>query len=298
MSGWRAPALLALALGSSSCAPAKALAPPPRHPGVAEELLPPDLDLVVRIDVAKLRRTLGPDALARATPFADGAVTRALAAATSVWLGFHGPPAGDRSDVVVVARGDFAGLDPTTELEASPSSGWRELGREPASRLYARAPGAARAAPVWMLVEGDRVLVVASAAEVDAVERAVRATSPRALEAPADGVVGVAARYRALAPAFARRFPELASVLADAKTARATLDADGGVLRFDVALAFVAESAAARGETVLRAWSKALGGESGLAGALGRAAEVARPSRIDVVVRVRIDANALRDATR
>jgi hypothetical protein len=272
------------------CAPPPRPATAPRTHAGADELIPGGLDLVIRIDVARLRRALGDAALGRATAFASGPIGRAIGGASTVFLGFRGPPDGGRSDVVIAAAGSFASLDPAAE---EPSL-WRETERSPSARRFVATSPAERAAPAFLYVEGGRLLVAASSAEIDALERHLTlAVRSSALEPPADGVVGLAARVRAFPEPTLRAHPELSAALAGVTVLRGSLDADGGFVRFDVIAAFRSEAEASRGEQTLRRVVDTFVQAGGAAAAVAKVVTVDRPAPTSLVVRVRLSANEL-----
>lgn len=285
----RAVAVAALAV-LASCKPAtpSPAASPRLHAG-ADELIPAGLDLVVRIDVARLRRTLGDAALARATAFASGSVARALTSASTVFLGFRGPPDGGLSDVVIAATGSFGSFDPARD----DATAWREAERTPTTRRFVALAPAERAAPAWLFVEDGRLLLAASAAEVDAAERHLASPRKAALDPPADGVVGIAARVRAIPDATLRAYPEVAAALVGVTSLRGTLDAEGGLVRVDVIAAFRAENDATRAERTIRRVIAALEGAGGAAAVIAKVATVERAAPTSFVLRVRLPANDL-----
>ena len=200
---------LAGALAVAACHHAR-IGPPPDAPSVARPLdaMPADLDLVIRLDLRRIRETLGAPAMTvisqqavqglhgadRAT---DALLLSALAGTDTLWLGVR-PSAGlQASDSVFVMSGHFPGFDPhhagSTPAFAAPV----DLGG--ALRRYDRARPPARSAPARIYVHGEELVVSLSEAEIDSVERSLeeqRGAPP--LEPAEKGVLSVMARPRAL----------------------------------------------------------------------------------------------------
>ncbi len=219
MTSSRRRVLLGLAAALAGCARrAATVAPSPLAP---EDHLPSSLDLVLRVDLAKLRRAL-PDAaeLSRrgAVGDEDAARSRLVDALATrgreAWIG-----ARDRTfdDLVIAATGDLDELDlgPSFVLQQDADG----------ERISTRAD-APRGAPSWLLVRRGAI-VVATPAMVDAVRR-VRARAERsAHDVPREGVLGFSARARALVgDAAAARPPFTAMTLA-----QGSLEIEGGMLR-------------------------------------------------------------------
>ncbi len=224
----------------------------------ASELLPADLDLVVRLDLARIRAQLGAEAidrlLARALVEAapgPGAVVEvdpllALAArrADTVFVALRAedPASGDR---VVVLEGKLAGLSPDpARFHPGPPTildGVRSFDRLGAAD---RAP---RDATARVVAVGDRAIAFVSPVEVDSVERVLReGPDPRRGDPAAEGLVSVDLRVRRLGPAMERRFPSLGAVVAGLDRVRgsAALLDDG--LRVDLDVVGASEDGAER----------------------------------------------------
>jgi hypothetical protein len=291
---------LALVAGCSGGA-ARPLAP--RTPAPAflgpSEFLPADLDLIVRLDAARLR-SLASDPPRRAllTDYEQSYpwLKRALGMrAASIWVGFRGEPDGARSDTVLVVQGDLRAWKSSLESAEGPSRPWR-LKALPALGLsvYERAPSDSdRGSPVRLALVRDRIGVLASAAEADAVDR-IFAGGPEAerLEPPADGALGFALRPRSLLGSIGKAYPALARLAAETRSVRGGADLEADALRADATVEFRSEEAAERSERVLRA---ALGewgsGEAPRLSALARSSSLRRegPTVVRWMVRARGD---------
>jgi len=234
------------------------------------ELLPADLDVALRFDLARFRslRAAGElNALVSplSDPVKDGAapVTSALPwrylfdlRGASLWLGFRGLSRPDRDHRVSVVQDDFRGWNPVAESpEASVESRWRRVAMPaPGVVAYGRKPRAEVSEPVRLALLRGRLMVLASLAEVDSVDRILRAgPDARHLDPPADGPLGFALRPRALRSWLGERYANLAQRLGDLTAIYGSADREQGAFRFDVALSLVDEAAAQRSERWLRA---------------------------------------------
>lgn len=226
-------AVPACARGTRPVGPADA--PTIRRP---EELLPADLDLVLRLDLERIRAAIGPERFAElvrahATPAVvaagrDPFVDAALVQARTVWLAVRPNRRLELVDGVLVLAGTFRDLDPR-EGGARPAwSGPADRGGD--VRVHERSGPVARSAPARAWLRSSDLVVVATAAEIDSVERALegRGGGPR-LEPPARGALSVAARVRPFVDLVRRSAPLVGRALEDARelTGWADLDADG-----------------------------------------------------------------------
>jgi hypothetical protein len=228
--------LVAPACGASRPAP-----PPPPALQAARPVaaIPADLDLVMRIDLERIRAVLGNEITAAlrsravAGAGADSLLAEAMARAETAWIGIRPNLAPELTDNVIVLRGRFAGLDPSLPT-------WRpatDLGG--AWRRYERAAAGDRASPARVYASGEELLVFASKAELDSVERAVeRGQNEGALEPPERGVLSIAARSAPLADALADRSPSAASLLRKSRKLEASAELGETELRAELALSF------------------------------------------------------------
>jgi hypothetical protein len=202
----------ALLLGSSallwSCGP-RARPTLPSAPRVvsSEDLLPADLDVVVRVDLGKMKATLGAiteEVLSRDALTAGVAsderpepvLVASLLAAERVYLAYRPSPLLLPTDRVLIVEGRF---DPFV----SPPPGFTlatDLGAD--LRYWDRKPGARlpRSGIARIYAQGQRLLAFVSEAELDAVERTLTTpSSPRQLRPPAEGAISLAMRPALLA---------------------------------------------------------------------------------------------------
>src|SRR5258706_10180491 len=129
-------ALLGLFALAAACG-ARPLPPPPAPPHVTApaELIPPDLDVVVRLDLSRVKAALGSatvsklagDVLARGAPkqSADELLFASLLEADVVYLGYRPSTLGAPLDRVLALQGRFtqlmhppSGLSSATDLSA------------------------------------------------------------------------------------------------------------------------------------------------------------------------------------
>ena len=238
-----------LSIAFVACLPGigKPPAPPPRTQATAlrepSSLLPRDLDVVVRVDVAKIRATLGEDAAGRLAEQGLPGSERDLATmmatkATAVWIGLRG----GGGDSVLVAKGDAKDLDPeawSAKGKEGPTTYARQPGTEPGITWFDRREKAKRAQPARLLLLATGVLAAISPGEVDAVDRVVRVGGDEARLRPReDAVLSFAVRGRVLRLDLAPRFPEIADILTVSTGADGSVDLVGGELRGDIALTF------------------------------------------------------------
>jgi hypothetical protein len=255
-------AALAFVLALSGCA--RSLPPPPPAPNLGDpaDAIPPDLDAVVRVDVLRLKSTLGPLVLAAlgkvANAGGEGAsafVLSALEQSDVVWFAFRPELAAGGVDNVVVLRGSFAGLDPRSPPAEPPFGSPRDLGGD--VRRYERPLPRERGAPALVYAHGDELLVIASAAEIDSVDRLIDAGPGESVRPPSRGLFAFALRLRSLRLPLARSFPRLAELLEDTRTIEGVVDLASSELTLEVSLPFGDEQSAKGAADVFRDLGKA-----------------------------------------
>jgi len=193
--------------------------PPPAAPRVtsAVELIPADLDVVVRLDLGRVKAALGASALAalagqvlargKAEQGADDLELSSLLEADQVYLGYRPSPLWAPLDRVLALQGRF------TQLMHPPAgfSGATDLGGDVRYWDAKIAPSRSGVARIYAISQHLRAFV--SEAEIDAVERALSGVSAqRRLEPPEEGTLSLAAR------------PALLGVLSGHGTLRDLLD--------------------------------------------------------------------------
>jgi hypothetical protein len=202
-----------LALGctllAAGCHTAR-VGPPPDAPNLARPLdaMPADLDLVVRLDLRRIRETLGGPAMSAISEQAvhglhgadratDALLLSALASTDTLWVGIRPTRSLEAADSVLVMSGHFPSFDPH-RAESTPRFGAPiDLGGT--LRRFDRARPPARSAPARIYVHGEDLVVSLSEAEIDSVERSLeeqRGAPP--LEPAEKGVLSAMARPRVL----------------------------------------------------------------------------------------------------
>jgi hypothetical protein len=210
------------------------------------DLLPADLDLVVRVDLARLRSGLGPaslQALAARMP-GDTLLRDALLAADAVTVGLRADDleAGDR---VVVVEGRLA---PDAAMPDPERFTLRPQVVEQV-RVWDRvADGASPRERVARVMRvGDQALVFVTAMEVDPTTRVLRAGPDELRGQPfAEGLVSLDWRPRPLRPSLARRFPSIAGVLRGLSRVRATASMGEAAIEVRAQLEAADEASATR----------------------------------------------------
>lgn len=201
------------------------------------ELLPGDLDLVVRVDVARMRSGLGPkaadDLAARGlAEEQDELLREAVKRAEVVWIGLRLADL-DAGDRVLAVEGRMRDLRPDP-------AGWERAPRpsEPAgAAVYDRRGGAPRPGVGRVVALGERALVFASPVEVSSVARVLRDGPDEHRGDPAAlGLVSLDLRASRLPPRLERRFPSIASIIAGLERIRATasLNEEGALLEAEI----------------------------------------------------------------
>lgn len=235
------------------CAPSELPRPASAPPAIERpaQTLPADLDVVVRVDVARIRQALGPSVVLTLKEQAaavgpggalDAIVRAAIEQTDTLWVGFRPGDSARTSDSVWVLRGRFSGLD-LRAIDRSWSS-QRPLG---GVWYVAERASDARAEPVRAYVRRDDLLVLVSAAEVDAVERVLeRGVRGPALQPKEHGTFSVSARPQRLAEHVRDRSPAAARFLGSARLLDATCELTHDELRLEIGLQFEDEPSARR----------------------------------------------------
>jgi hypothetical protein len=205
-------ALLGLSLLPSLACQASKVGPPPGAPAPgtvrASDAMPADLDLVLRLDLRKIRDTLGGPAMTAISEQAvkglrgadrgtDALLLRALEQTDTLWLGVRPTRTLEAADSVFVMSGHFPNFDPH-RAESTPRFGpGIDLGGD--LRRFDRPHPPVRSAPARIYVHGDDLLISVSEAEIDSVERSFEEQrGPPPLEPAEKGVLSVVARPQVL----------------------------------------------------------------------------------------------------
>jgi len=186
------------------------IGPPPDAPRLvrAADAMPADLDLVLRLDLRKIRETLGGPAMTAISQQAvrglrgadsgtDALLLAALEQTDTLWLGVRPTRTLEAADSVFVMSGHFPKFDPHRAGSTPPFAPPIDLGGD--LRRYDRARPKTRSAPARIYVQGEALLVSLSEAEIDSVERSLeqqRGMPP--LEPAEKGVLSAVARPQVL----------------------------------------------------------------------------------------------------
>ena len=235
---WTQRGALALALAALGCAssPQKgAAAPVVDRELEPTDVFPADLDLVMRIDVGRMRSGIGPattaDLAKRALESGRGAgdeLREALGCAEVVWIGVHAADIATGDRVVAVE-----GKKCMPEL----LSGRWEKTRSPNKRvlIFDRRSAAHRGGTARIMNLGNKATVFVSPVELDAVKRVLSAGPDANRGNPtAEGLVSADLRVRPLPPGLAKKYHSIAKVLAGLERVRGSARLRDEGLEIDV----------------------------------------------------------------
>jgi hypothetical protein len=300
---WGRRGLLALVLVfaalSGSCTAGQPK--PPRAPSISlpVEAVPPDLDLVVRVDLGKARSALGPEAVTSLRRDAGAAlgearqelVERALELSDTVVLALRPELLPRESDNVLVLSGHFAELGVDRALRQSGWSAPVNLGGD--VRRFDRTSRVSRSTAARVYAFADERLVFVSEAEIDSVEAVLeRGMAPSTLRPQSRGVLAFAARLRTLGSVLLDRYPDLADAVGPASAVQGTIDSTATGLGLEVALELPTEGAATRTSDALDRIRQALTTSEGKMATMAQNANVQAVGRF-AVVRVAVERGML-----
>lgn len=283
-------ALFLLRCAASSLPPTAPSAPSVVRPA---EVIPADLDVVVRVDLGRMRAALGPiaaDSLRRRAARAGAGddagralVLDALDDSDTLWLGLRPGASTEIADHVLVLRGRFERFDARQYALAPPFSAAFDLGG--GYRLYEREV-ATRSAPARVYVRESDLLVLVSTAEIDSVERRLeQGIYEENLEPKEEGLVSLAARPAPLAARVAERSPAAARLLGKIRRVDATLDAVAERLELELTLQMVEGASPERTAEAIRLLAAEVARQQGWPDA---AAEALRVDTFGSAVLVRV----------
>lgn len=227
---------------AASCVP-RPRPPLPPAPRVASaaDLIPADLDVVVRLDLGRVKAALGAAALTalagqvlargKAEPGAEDLELSSLLEADQVYLGYRPSPLWAPLDRVLALQGRF------TQLMGPPKGfgGATDLGGD--VRYWDAKTTPPRSGVARIYASSQRLRAFVSEAEIDAVERALAGLSAgRRLEPPEEGTLSLAARPALLGVLSGHG--ALRELLDGAKVLRAVadLESDGVQLKAELLL--------------------------------------------------------------
>ena len=215
-----------------------------------QELFPADLDLVVRVDLARMRGQLGKEATAqlleRAAADDDPWIAKAIASADVIWVGVRlaDIEKGDRILVAEVKQGGGPDLEEWTPAESTN----KQVG------IFDRKRPAPRDGTARVVVLGDSAVAFVSPAEVSSVSRVLREGPDEDRGDPkAEGVISADMRARGLPPRLRAAYPSIGKIVAGIQRVRATatLVDEGG--RLEAEIIATSADAAQRAHAFLRA---------------------------------------------
>jgi hypothetical protein len=239
--------------------------PAPRPPRSLEarapspaELLPDDLDFVVRVDAARIRQNPALAGVVRDVAKVESSallepIQAALGEASAIWVGTRWMSDGFHGDGVVAIEaqpgGDaFAHARPT-------SPPWRHVALDTSDVEAFEREATARGDAVLQIEIAGRGVVLATAAEADAVLRLLRsAPDDGRLDPPARGLLSFAGRLRTGAPigdapasAILRELTEgLVGYTGSLEEGAAADGVSDGAVEVEVSLAYASPSDASR----------------------------------------------------
>jgi hypothetical protein len=283
----RGLALLGLCAWLGLACRSERVGPPPSAPTLvrASDAMPADLDLVVRLDLHKIRDTLGGPAMTALSQQAvqgmrgsdrgtDALLLRAFEQTDTLWLGMRPTSTLEAADSVFVMAGHFPNFDPH-RAESTPRFGPAiDLGGD--LRRYDRPKPATRSAPARIYVHGQDLLVSLSEAEIDSVERSLeeqRGMPP--LEPAEKGVLSAVARPQVLPLALLAGMGNLRRLVQSANRLEFNADLTGSGVDATLALKFGDPPEAEQVSKALSEVRDALGAGAGRLGKLAARTKVA-----------------------
>lgn len=263
------------------CEPTKVSAPP-GGPNLQRpvEAIPPDLQLTVRVAVRRLREAVGKEVVQQvqqqsqlSAPLSDPLVNWVLERSDAAWAAIRFGSDAAHTDNVLVVSGDFSDFAPNAELWQMPTdmgAGWQS---------WERRTKVLRAQPTRVYVFAGQLVIFASEAEIDAVERRLtRGVDVELIEPPEQGLVSLAASMPALARHLETSAPRAAELLAKGKAVTGHADLNHGTgASIELAFEFTAAEQAKRSATAAHVFLSALGEGS------GAVAEIARGTHVEAV---------------
>ncbi len=206
------------------------------------EVLPGDLDVVVRLDLARLKQALGPEPEKQlaARLGTDPAVSDAIAEARTATLGLRSLDL-ESGDHVLVVEGDMKRFKPDkASFEATPSANDRV-------KIFTRSTPTTRGGAELLVLLDDRAVAFASPAEADAMLRVLREGADESRGQPvAEGLLSFDMRPRRLSAELEQRFPSIARLISQVQRIKGAVHVEAEALVVRVEVIARSETAAAR----------------------------------------------------
>jgi len=246
--------------------------------------MPGDLDLVVRLDLKRIRDTLGATAMQSITEQAlhglhgedratDELLLGALNQTDTLWAGFRPVNGLEVADSVFILRGQFSKFDPHAAASKPAFAAPIDLGA--AFLRYDREPPALRSAPARIYARGEDLIVSVSEAEIDSVERSLEQhRGAPGLEPSDQGALSAVARSRVLPSAWFDSAPALQRLAEHARRLELNADLTSAGVDATLALKFEDDATAKRLATALTELRVSLSGQSGRLAKLASKTEV------------------------
>lgn len=260
------------------------------------ELLPGDLNLVLRLDVASIRRSLGPtqtEELLRRGMMETSiqpALESALKAAEILWLGTRIQDWQEGDRVLVAEFSKHERTPPPPEAWSPRPSGVAALRRYVANDAVLRSG-------IAELLDFAHARAFVSPVEAASVRRVLgRGPDPNRRDPEARGLVSLDLRPPRPSAELLRRHPAIGSLLDGIERVEAVLEVTSDELIVSARIRCQTERTAERVATFLSAFNNAAGARTRLAGMLG--AWSAKAADRSVTVRWPISADVLADLTR
>jgi hypothetical protein len=260
--------------------------PPPAAPSLEapSDALPPELDMVVRIDVGRVRSALGAPALAliRGELKGSDALGRfgldVLERSDVFVLGLRYEPSSEGygiADAVIAAEGDFRGLDPRKYSIRPPWQAPIDLGGD--IRRYDRGKPDKRGDPARLYLRSNRMMVVVSEAAIDSVEAVVeRHAPPNPIRPPERGIASAALRLGRGNSLLGNRarFPMVSEALDATRSVEVWIDQTAKGFEAQAAFELETEAHATRAAEILEVARTTLQDGKGWGGILARHSKV------------------------
>ncbi len=263
-------ALALLAFAGSACSGGKErVREAPAGPRVIRdldptELLPGDLDLVVRIDLARMRSALGPAsggeiarrALASGAPLDAGEpeIREALRCADVVWYGTRVADLEAGDHVIIVE-----GRDCLPELGRGR---WHTVRSANGSlRIFDREGEAKRPGTARIINLANRAIAFVSPVELDSVKRVLdKGPDDRRGVPKGEGIVSFDLRAGRLSPGVEKRFPAVGRLVEGLDRMKGQIVLDDAGLRVDAQIAGKTKAGAERAQKFVEALKESLKG--------------------------------------
>jgi hypothetical protein len=247
------------------------------------DVFPADLDVVVRVDVGRMRSDIGQaaaDELSRRA-FADPSeeeLRQALGCAEVVWIATRAADI-DAGDRVVVVEGRSCMPDLL-------AARWKQVRSANGKlRIFDRTAEAPRSGTARIMNLGNRATAFVSSVELDSVRRVIVAgPDPKRGNPTAEGLVSFDLRVGRLPPALEKKYPSIGAVLAGVERVRGSARLVDEGMTIDAQVVGATAAGAERAARFLEALRDSLAETPRFAAA----AHEARVEQVEKTVQVRV----------